>query len=254
MEFKSNEEKILYVIESIEKGREMKDLVKDLGYKNFKSLDMFMRREGYVKEKRLGNYLPKNGQGVLFEDNFSKKAHVSTKALEVIQLMKNKTLTPKLVAHETGFESSKEMAAYMKSKGFIWDSSRNNYISESPNAEIGVTSTFNEERLKTDSEEKTINLESYAELLSYLESKKEKLVELIECTIAGEAGHMPRYILQGVAITKSVHMNNQLDQMIRDFSDEKNVSQKEIFEIALIDFLKKYGYHKEVSVMLNHLR
>jgi hypothetical protein len=41
--------------------------------------------------------------------------------------------------------------------------------------------------------------------------------------------------------------------MIRDFSDEKNISQKEIFEIALIDFLKKYGYHKEVSVMLSQL-
>jgi hypothetical protein len=48
-------------------------------------------------------------------------------------------------------------------------------------------------------------------------------------------------------------MSNHLDQMIRDFSDEMNITQKEIFEIAMIDFLKKYGYHKEVNVMLGHL-
>ena len=34
---------------------------------------------------------------------------------------------------------------------------------------------------------------------------------------------------------------------------DRDEIQKEIFEIALIDFLKKYGYHKEVSVMLSQL-
>jgi hypothetical protein len=61
---------------------------------------------------------------------------------------------------------------------------------------------------------------------------------------------MPRYVVPGIFITKSVHMSNQIDQMVRDFSADKNISQRDIFEVALIEFFKKYGYDKEVEIML----
>jgi len=260
MEFRNNEEKVLYVLESIHRGRDQNQIARDLGYKNYKSLDMFMRREGYVKEKRLGNYLPKNGKGIVYDEIASRNTHVSTKALEVIQLFKKEELSPKMVAYEAGFESSKEMASYMKSKGLIWDSNRNNYVMEQTDVDAEVIRAYPEEKVKEQphikeetNDELPADIEKYMDLLKYLDSRKEKITELIECTMAGEAGQMPRYVIPGVFITKSVHMSNQLDQMIRDFSDEKNISQKEIFEIALIDFLKKYGYHKEVSVMLSQL-
>ena len=260
MEFRNNEEKVIYVLESIHRGRDQDQIARDLGYKNYKSLDMFMRREGYIKEKRLGNYLPKNGKGIIYDEVASKNTHISTKALEVIQLFKNKELSPKMVAHEAGFESPKEMASYMKSKGLIWDSNRNNYVAEDSDESPKEIKLYVQDKAEEKIDIKEENpdelprdMAKYMELLKYLDSRKEKIVELIECTMAGESGQMPRYILPGVFITKSVHMSNQLDQMIRDFSDEKNISQKEIFEIALIDFLKKYGYHKEVSVMLSHL-
>lgn len=259
MTFSNNEEKVLYVLESIHSGRDIDQIARDLGYKNYKSLDMFMRREGYVKEKRLGNYLPKSGKGIVYGDIKAKNAHVSTKALEVMQLFKREDLSPKRVAEEAGFESPKEMAAYMKSKGFIWDSDRNNYVMEG-DEDLDLASPVVIKPAKPQSESQTKTQGSEVELpqefmalLQYLDSRKETLVDLLEKSAQGDSGQLPRYVLPGVFITKSVHMSNHLDQMIRDFSDEMNITQKEIFEIAMIDFLKKYGYHKEVNVMLGHL-
>ncbi len=45
-------------------------------------------------------------------------------------------------------------------------------------------------------------------------------------------------------------MTNTLDQMVRDFSKEKNINQREIFEVALIEFFQKYGYAREVETLL----
>lgn len=59
-----------------------------------------------------------------------------------------------------------------------------------------------------------------------------------------------RVYLPGTFITKSVHMTNILDWMVRDFSQENNIHQQEIFEVALIEFLQKYGFEREVASLL----
>lgn len=53
---------------------------------------------------------------------------------------------------------------------------------------------------------------------------------------------MPPYILSGVVTIKSVNVIITIDNLIKDFNKEHNISQKEIYEVALIQFLKKYGY------------
>jgi hypothetical protein len=45
-------------------------------------------------------------------------------------------------------------------------------------------------------------------------------------------------------------MNHNFDLLARQFSEEKNISQRDIFEIALIDFFKKYGYHDKVKMLI----
>ena len=82
--FRNKDEKIQYVLDSIDAGKDTETIAKDLGYKNYKSLDMFMRREGYLKENRLGNYYPKSGRGII-EGGDSHRASVTSKALEIIQ-------------------------------------------------------------------------------------------------------------------------------------------------------------------------
>jgi hypothetical protein len=62
---------------------------------------------------------------------------------------------------------------------------------------------------------------------------------------------IPRFTVPGVFSVKSVHMASGLDQLVRDFSQEKNISQRDIFEVALIEFFHKYGYEREVNALLS---
>jgi hypothetical protein len=41
-----------------------------------------------------------------------------------------------------------------------------------------------------------------------------------------------------------------LDLLIREYSTEKNISQKDMFQIAMIEFLKKYGYRRETEALI----
>lgn len=88
----------------------------------------------------------------------------------------------------------------------------------------------------------------YIELLEFLDDNKEKLKLMIIEDL--ENGRLPRYILSGINVTKSVHMVSTLDQLTRAYSQEKNVSQREIFQIALIDFFRRYGYEKEIEMLM----
>lgn len=245
-EFSSKKEKIQYVLTSINEGKSTDEVAKELGYKNYKSLDMFMRREGYTKGKRLGNYVPKNGSNIIQIAPELHKASITTKALEVIQHFREGELSPRRIAHESGFETPKEMANYMKSKGFIWDPDRNNYVPQTGELEEEPENEKEEVEIKGDAD-----VTGYLNLLEYLDSRKEKIAELLEQDLEG--GSMPRYVVPGIFITKSVHMSNQIDQMVRDFSEDKNISQRDIFEVALIEFFKKYGYDKEVKIMLESI-
>lgn len=38
--------------------------------------------------------------------------------------------------------------------------------------------------------------------------------------------------------------------MVTDFAKEKNMTQRDIFEVALIDFFKRYEYERQVELLL----
>lgn len=250
--FKSSLEKVKWIIKKIDSGEDVHSIANELGYRTYKSLDMFMRREGYFKNKRLGNYIARNGEGVVLDTEHSRSKTTSDKATQVIKYFKEKEFTPKRIAAELGFENIKDMANYMKSKGFAWDSDRKNYVAEEQEetCEDLQEDTCEDAHLKLDED---MNLTKYLDILEYLNKRKKQLVELIESNAAKEANTIPRYVLPGICITKSLHITLKLDQTVKDFSAEKNISQKDIFEIALIDFFKRYGYKKTINTMLNEM-
>lgn len=71
---------------------------------------------------------------------------------------------------------------------------------------------------------------------------------MIEASVA--TMQIPRFTLQGFLVSKSVRMTNTLEQIVGEFSKEKNILQREVFEVALIDFFKKCGYKREVDTFL----
>jgi hypothetical protein len=94
--------------------------------------------------------------------------------------------------------------------------------------------------------EATVGLERFLPLLEYLEDNKDQLKHLLQTT---DSKQIPHYNFQGGnTITKSVSMSSNLDQLIRDFAKEMGVSQRVIFEAALIQFMERYGYARQVMV------
>ena len=259
------EEKINHVIDGIDQGKHVDQIAEEIGYKNYKSLDMFMRREGYTKERRSGNYLPKNGHGIILNQMAKSKVSVSSKALEIIKFFQKQEYSAKRIAHEAGFENAKEMAQYMKSKGFEWDPDEQNYTRrfgeqdgggdvdvEMEPAEPEAEGRDRLETVQVKEREHAIPYE-YLALLEYLDERKESLFELMDKKEVDDQATMPRYVVPGIFITKSIHISNQIDQMVRDFSADKNIPQREVFEIALIEFFRNHGFEKEVQTMLKRV-
>lgn len=87
----------------------------------------------------------------------------------------------------------------------------------------------------------------YGELQVLLVTNRDSLQDLIGSSVA--TGQILHFMLQGTLVIKSVHMSNTLDQMARDFSKEKNITQRVIFEIALIEFFQKYGFILVYSII-----
>lgn len=65
-----------------------------------------------------------------------------------------------------------------------------------------------------------------------------------------ESKSIPRYQVKGMYGTKAMRMANVLDELARRYSMERNISQREMFEVAVIEFFLKYGYREEVEGFL----
>jgi len=151
------------------------------------------------------------------------------------------------------------LAQYMMGKGYTYNSSISNY-----QRKIGVigevvgsiplasTEPYLEPSLVNETDIPTgidpAKWQEYLEILEILRRNKTQLMDKI--ILPDDAGKIPMYAIGGTFVTKSVHMSNLLDQMVRNFAQEKNVNQRTIFEVALIEFFKHYGYSREVQSLL----
>ncbi len=63
-------------------------------------------------------------------------------------------------------------------------------------------------------------------------------------------GQVPKYAVPGESTTKSIYMAKRLSHLVENFSNRKNMSQREIVEAALIEYLMRYVYSVEVKVLL----
>ena len=138
----------------------------------------------------------------------------------------------------------------MKAQGWLWSSAEGTYIKESSNGEKQDFEPIDDQvpEAKMPTVEDTGGLERFLPLLEYLEDNKDQLEHLLQTT---DSKQIPHYNFQGGnTITKSVSISSNLDQLIRDFVKEMGVSQRVIFEVALIQFMERYGYARQVKRLL----
>lgn len=242
--------RVSLILTRLNEGKSKNEIATELGYSNYKSLDMYMKRHGYTWDQRDKYYLPSKKNETNKSHNDFPKGRV-----EKILFLLKKGIDTKDVAKQLNFDNHRGMATYMKSKGYIWDNAENTFVlyiepSGSSNT-INLDIKAEYPLVQQTNANYDINLQKYITILELLDQNKHRLAEVFNVEIE-EPGKIPRYVIPGITITKSVHMVYGLDQLVRDFSKEKNISQREIFEVALIQFFKSYGYKKEIEALLEY--
>ena len=139
------------------------------------------------------------------------------------------------------------MADYMKEKGYEWNVYKNNYVK--------IVGELNEEEEEipeaftpTTGEKLPESVEEYLPFIRFLYEKRDDVYQLLSGT--REDGKIPRYALPGMVRTKAIYMNDMIARLTAEFSREKNVTQREIVEAALVEYLQKYGYKVEIEALL----
>lgn len=223
------------ILKMLEEGKEKEEIAAALGYTNPNSLDNYMRRRNFSWDSRQQNFVPAaekySGKG---RDNLLQLRGVSKAAL-VISLFTEEGANPKDIAEQVGFSSHSELGTYMKRKGYEWDTIKSNYVKSKSKSSEPEKNT------------KPISIEGGA-LEEVLTGILKTLGELKEGVKTGgatikepESKVLPRYQIKGGYGTKAFRMATVLDEMVRIYSQDHNVSQKDIMEVALVDFFRRYG-------------
>ena len=247
----NTEEKLEYIFSELGKCVDREEISEALGYKTSKSMDNLVRRNGYVWDSRRNMYyLPE-------EEKENRRAELVTaprgKVREILSLFSKEDSCARDIAEKLEFDNHFFLAQHMAAKGYLWNDSIGNYERDE---DVEIEDELDEENDSfIDDEEggnNSLNISGdYKDLLEYLLEKEKIVRRLIDEKEEIEFdGVIPRYAFHGTKITKSVHMINHLDQLIRDFSRERNISQRELFEVAIVEFFQKYGYKDEIEALI----
>lgn len=230
------DDRVNLIIRSLGDGVPREELASQLRYRDYKGLDMYMRRRNFTWDSKEKNYKPISNR--ISEKKLNLEDTHTGKVSRIICAFEEGK-DPKTIAQEYGFTNHRNLADYMSSKGYEWNGEKGTYIRKA-----GI-----ENKSKVDTSGSELNKSGQKkddELLHLVKSLYEKLY-LAEDPIVDT---IPRYLVSGIAKTKSVQLSHLLHQLLEDFSFEKNITQRQILETALIDFFRRYGYKHEVDTLL----
>lgn len=219
-------------------GKTRVEIAKELGYKDVTAIYHFASRHKLKWNPRVKNYEVQEPDGTSIEAITPCEEHPTGRTAGIIAMFDQQMEAREIVKHFR-FSDNAEMAAYMKVRGYIWDDDKGNYV------KVSAIENNNDSQHKNES----TKLTQYDELLSFLSANKHRLVGLLTQTDL-PSEKLPRYILPGVPKVKSINISSSLDGLIQDYSREFNVSQKDMFQIAIVEFFKRYGYNNAVKAVL----
>lgn len=256
------DDRVYAILEALKSGKTREQLADEAGHPNIKTNDMYMRRKNFVWDKDLQSYVPRvNKETQNQETPLSIDESRASQVVARIQRGEN----VREIAEKLGFTDHRELASYMKTKGYVWNLEKKNYIIENiaddivsnegkvekeqvevnQSVEVKLTNgEFNQQTLLYDAE----RFEHFLPLLKKLANHEELLFQLLDSRAT--SGKIPRFTIRGEAKPKTVQMVHTMQQLIVDFSKEKNISQRELIEVALVEFFRKYGFTREVDDLL----
>lgn len=241
--------KVRKIIEML-KFKTRDEVSEEFGYKTYKSMDMFMRRRNFRYDAQANQYVPKqNKTNKLDRDP---KNYAPSKVVNIITAFEEEAADPKLIAKKEGFRDHKEMAEYMTNKGYEWNAYKNNYIKTVGKVEETVDEKIEkaEPQVNTPAAQLPTDIDEYIPFIRFLYEKRDDIYQLISGT--KEDGTIPRYVVPGLVRTKAIYMSDMIAKLAGEFSKEKNITQREVVEGALIEYLQKYGFKGEIETLLKN--
>ncbi|WP_035296019.1 hypothetical protein [Brevibacillus thermoruber] len=257
------DERVKEILQGLAEGKTRDELAVAFGHKNYKTLDIYMRRKNFTWDRLKQTYVPAFSR--IDAEAIIAGPAPSTKVANVLSFFEKEDADPRVIAKQLGFSDHRELANYMRGKGYEWSTEKKNYVRkvgivekteaaavEGKDAEVAdggaVASNRQVDSVGYVMEKGTSDLGRFLPLLEMLEKHKDRLFGLI--LPGSDGGRVPRYVVPGVLMTKSVHMPNTLDNLVKEYAREKNISQRDIFQVALIDFFRRYGYEREIDTLL----
>ena len=169
---------------------------------------------------------------------------------------------PRAIATEFGFRDHHELGEYMESKQLFWNSETNNYdvmFGDAANdslAEMGDLDNKtlppvrkNQAKSAMITDDGMVELEAYLPLLEMLLQNKDRLITLL---MPQSDGTVPRYAVPGKCSTQSVYMSELMGRLMREYAESKNLKQRDVVEVALIEYFKRYGYQREMNKLISN--
>ncbi|WP_433744934.1 hypothetical protein [Falsibacillus pallidus] len=245
------DERVEEILQGMANGKTREEFAKEYGHKSIHGINKYMKSRNFAWDTMKKQFIPAFSrlEGVNFDELLD-----GSKASQVIALFNKEGTNSKIIAKRLGFEDHRELASYMKGKGYAWSMDKGNYAKEvgeiSSNVEVDMvlSNDLQESSITMSAGEFSKEILRFLPLLEMLERNKDRIMDII--IPSSETGEIPRYAIPGVFVTKSVHMTSPLDQLVREFSREKNISQRDIFSVALIQFFRRYGFEREVEQLL----
>ncbi|WJQ10364.1 hypothetical protein QT237_16960 [Geobacillus stearothermophilus] len=232
--------KISQTLAMLAEGKTKEEIARHFGNKSWATIDMYFRRKGF---RWNGKTFEPRGEGGT--DAVEEARFVQTKAAQIVRQLSQKYADIRQVAIKNGFSTIEEMGEYMKSQGYVWNSDINNYEYDENMAQKQRVQAKNTQGKASGKVEWL--LDEYRDLLAYLLDRKERLYELLE---PQNSGTLPRYKFKGAKANKTLGLPTSLQTLLNDFSKEFNVTQRDIIEVALAEFFKKYGYEEQLNSVL----
>ncbi|SPF51898.1 conserved hypothetical protein [Candidatus Desulfosporosinus infrequens] len=236
------DDKVKKVLEML-KFKTREEVAEELEYKNWRSLDMFMRRKNFTYDSQEGQYIPVHTR--VEKLNRDPKNYAPAKVVSIITAFEEADMDPMLVAKQEGFIDHKEMAEYMKNKSYEWNAYKNNYVKT-----VGKVEDVADRPQEAIGKKMEEGIDEYLPFLRFLYEKRDEVYQLLSGT--KEDGKIPRYALPGLVRTKAIYMSDMIAKLAGEFSREKNVTQREIMEAALVEYLQKYGFKREIEALLKN--
>lgn len=283
------DDRVNEILADLCEGKTREEIAGKYEYTHWKNLDIYMRRRGFAWDGENKIYIPTstkmdsikkkyeitaNGKSGLiislfsnssadareisvktgFKDHREMAAYMESKGYAWSPEKKNYVENAGLVKPDR--EITAEIAEPVESENVIPFSFESASTASDSSSDAGTASVKKTDERKhrdggmdEDCKASEVLPDRYAELLEFLDRNKNKLYALLMSS-GTQAGTVPRFIVPGTTKTKSVYMSDLLSKLINEFSESKNISQRDIFEGAIIEFLKKYGYAREIDLLL----